>query len=104
MLLNRSRQVYTLYLISLHGQCTSKFLSSNSHTYCRYSALNVKDLDDVPLMSEDGGAGEGGDSEDEENTFWEAGGSRTRWKRRIRSHTTLVSLFLYGGWLVVLKK
>ena len=74
-----------------------------THT-CRYSALNVKDLDDVPLMSEDGGAGEGGDSEDEESTLWEAGGSRTRWKRRIRSHTTLVSLFFNGGWLVVLKK
>ena len=53
-----------------------------AHT-CRYSALNVKDLDDVPLMSEDGGAGEGGDSEDEESTLWEAGGSRTRWESHV---------------------
>ncbi len=68
--------------------------------FSRYSALDVHDLDEVPLMSEDGGVGE---SENEE-TLWEASGSHTKWRRRIRSHTTLMSLLLNGGWIVVLKK
>ncbi|XP_064393299.1 probable phospholipid-transporting ATPase IIA isoform X2 [Halichondria panicea] len=63
----------------------------------RYSALDVKDLDEVPLMSEDGVGGS------DEETVWEGGGSHTRWQRRIRSHSTLVSLLFNGGWVVVLK-
>ena len=71
---------------------TSPFATS------RYSALDVKDLDEVPLMSEDGVGGS------DEETVWEGGGSHTRWQRRIRSHSTLVSLLFNGGWVVVLKK
>ena len=56
-------------------------------------------MDEVPLMSEDGGG-----EEDEETTLWEGGGSQTKWHRRIRSHSTLVSLLFDGGWQVVLKK
>ncbi len=49
-------------------------------------------------MSEDGVGGS------DEETVWEGGGSHTRWQRRIRSHSTLVSLLFNGGWVVVLKK
>jgi len=63
----------------------------------RYSVLEGRELDEVPLVSEDGGV-----VSDEEETIWEASG--TRWRRRIQSHSTLVSLLFNGGWSVVLKK
>ncbi len=80
--------------------CVELFVTSS-----RYSALEVRDLDEVALLSEDGG-GVGGSGSEGEESVWENSGStrRTRWRRRIRSHTTLVSLLFNGGWLIVLKK
>ena len=77
----------------------------------RYTALEVNDMDDVPLMNEEGGV----PSDDEEDEgegeergsgkgAWHHLGGRRNWQQQMRSHSTLLGLLFGGGWQIALKK
>lgn len=77
-----------------------------------YAPLELRDMDEVPLMvgDERGGASdeeeeEGGEEEEgkEEGKVWH-GVRRKRWQHRMRSRGTLLGLVCGGGWQVVLNK
>lgn len=71
-----------------------------------YSALELNDMDEIPLMGEERGipSNEEEDDEEEEEVVWEGLGGRRKWQQRMRSHSTLLGLVCGGGWKVVLKK
>lgn len=80
----------------------------------RYSALELNDMDEIPLDMDEGplinGRDVPSDEEDEEveqrteGVVWERLGGRKRWHQRMRSHSTLLGLICGGGWQVVLSK
>ena len=80
-----------------------------------YTALELSDMDEVPLMMDDevGVANSDEEAEEEEEDeedeiadgrAWGRFGGRRRWQRRIRSHSTLLGLLCGGGWQVGLSK
>lgn len=74
-----------------------------------YTALELSDMDEVPLMSDERGVAsdeEEGEEEVEEmeGMVWQRLGGRKKWQRRMRSHTTLLGLICGGGWQVMLAK
>ena len=74
-----------------------------------YTALELNDMDEIPLMGEEhhGGIHSDEGEEDEEEmggAGWERLGGRKRWQQRMRSHSTLLGLICGGGWKVVLTK
>lgn len=93
-------------------------------THGHYTALDIHDMDEIPLVNheEDGGGGrvsndgreemeeDVDDRDDEEgvegssSVMWERVGGRKRWQQRMKSHSTLVSLLCGEGWQVLLAK
>ncbi len=74
----------------------------------RYSALDIDDMDQIPLMNDEGGVASEEEIEEEkeevDNTIWQHVGGKKRWQQRMRSHSTLVSLLCGGGWQIMLTK
>ncbi len=79
----------------------------------RYSALEVSDMDDVPLMNEERGVASDEEEEEEGEEGEEKGGGvgawhrlggRRNWQRQIRSRSSLLGLLFGGGWQVALNK
>lgn len=77
-----------------------------------YTSLELSDMDEIPLMSDERGVASDEEEEEEEEEMmeevegvvWQRLGGRKRWQRRMRSHTTLLGLICGGGWQVVLAK
>lgn len=75
-----------------------------------YSALDLNDMDDIPLVTDRGVASsddeeaEEEEKEEGEGRMWHQLGGRRRWQQRIRSHSTLLGLICGGGWQVLLTK
>ena len=78
----------------------------------KYSSLEVGDMDEVPLINEEDEREEE-EEEDEDDkgnqregrmSLWYQLGGRRRWRQRMKSHSTLMSLLCGGGWHVVWNK
>ena len=77
-----------------------------------YTPLEVNDMDEIPLMSDEKGVvsdeeeeeGEEEAKDEAEGLVWQRLGGRKKWQQRMRSHTTLLGLICGGGWQVVLAK
>lgn len=73
-----------------------------------YTALELSDMDEVPLMSDERGVASDEEVEEEreevEGLAWQRLGGRRKWQRRMQSHWTLLGLICGGGWQVVLSK
>lgn len=94
----------------------SRMRSSRGHGGQRrgyYTALELSDMDEIPLMGGEVGVASDEEEEEEEKgevgrggegRVWQQIGGRKRWQRRMRSHSTLLGLICGGGWQVVLNK
>lgn len=77
-----------------------------------YTPLEVNDMDEIPLMSDEKGMAsdeeeeevEEEGKEEAEGVVWQRLGSRKKWQQRMRSHMTLLGLICGGGWQVLLAK
>ena len=69
----------------------------------RYSSLKVGDMDEIPLMRDEGVEEEEEEQEEESGTWHQMQG-RNRWSQRMMSYSTLLGLICGGGWQVGLSK